>query len=295
MRDYGRVYSSFWQSQDTRALSEDGRTMALYLLTSPHANLIGCFRLTDAYAADDLQWASERVAKGFHELQAKGFLVREESSNWVLIRKYLLWNNFENGNVATAAQKAFDQIRSIPLKALLAGVLLEFGTHLKEPFVNHLRTLAKPFANPEPEPEPEPEPNRNLNTEPTVLVVSAQAEPPDATVIRLPDRRIPCPADRLLEAFHTECPTLPRVMKLNDKRRQHLTARWREVDADSKFESAEDGIEVFRSIFQKVGRSDFLSGRAKDWHATFDWITESSTNFLKVCEGHYDNDQRAKK
>lgn len=141
-------------------------------------------------------------------------------------------------------------------------------------------------------PTPSPLPDKR-NTEPTVLVVSG--ETPPTTVIRLPDRRIPCPYDRLLEVFHAECTTLPRVMKLNDKRKTHLSARWREVDADSKFENADDGIEIFRTIFKRVNASDFLSGRAKDWHATFDWLTDSSTNFLKVCEGHYDNDMRAKK
>lgn len=144
-------------------------------------------------------------------------------------------------------------------------------------------------------PPPSPSSLRSENLDPTGLVASAEADAPQNTVVRLPDRRIPCPADRLLEAFHAECPTLPRVMKLNDKRKTHLTARWREVDADSKFQSADDGIEIFTGIFKRVNASDFLSGRAKDWHATFDWLTDSSTNFLKVCEGHYDNDRRAKK
>ena len=161
MRDYGRVYSAFWQSPETRAFSEDGRTLALYLLTSPHANLIGCFRLPDAYAAEDLNWSSERVSEGFDELREKGFVSRDEATKWVLIHKYLKWNGFENGNVAIAAHKAFDQIPPVPLKALLAAALLEFGCHLKEPFVNALQTLLEPFANPEPEPDPEP--IRNLN------------------------------------------------------------------------------------------------------------------------------------
>jgi len=134
--------------------------------------------------------------------------------------------------------------------------------------------------------------------EPSVLVGSLpdgiDADPP-TRVVKLTERRIPCPAERLLEAFHAECPTLPRVIKLNDRRRQHLTSRWREVDADSKFASADDGVEIFRAIFRKVNDSDFLSGRAKDWHATFDWLTESSTNFLKVCEGHYDNERNDRK
>lgn len=120
---------------------------------------------------------------------------------------------------------------------------------------------------------------------PAGLFESAPADPTPSKA-----HRIPCPAEKLLEAFHEECPMLPRVMKINDKRKAHLTARWREVDADSKFSSQADGVQVFRSIFQKVAASDFLAGRAKSWHATFDWIFESSTNFLKVCEGHYDND-----
>jgi hypothetical protein len=124
--------------------------LALYLLTNPHANLIGCYRLPDAYAADDLQWSCERVREGFIELSQKGFLTREDGANWVFIHKYLKWNEFENGNVAIAASKAFDQIPPIPLKALLAAALIEFGSHLKEAFSNHLRTLVKPFANPEP-------------------------------------------------------------------------------------------------------------------------------------------------
>lgn len=129
-----------------------------------------------------------------------------------------------------------------------------------------------------------------IKEEPTVLV--GLASNPSSAVKPF---RIPCPAEKLLEAFHASCPTLPRVMKLNDKRKTHLSARWREVDSDSKFSSSDDGIAVFRSIFDKVHASDFLAGRAKGWHATFDWLVESSTNFLKVCEGHYDNDRRAAK
>lgn len=167
MRDYGRVYSAFWQSEETRKFTEDGRQMALYLLTSPHANLIGCFRLPDAYAADDLQWSSEMVREGFAELHEKGFVSRDDGTKWVFIHKYLKWNGFENGNVAIAAQRAFDQVPSIPLKALLAAALLEFGSHLKEPFENHLRTLIESFANPEPEPEPILIQNQSLNQNPT--------------------------------------------------------------------------------------------------------------------------------
>ena len=154
MRDYGRVYSAFWQSPEMRALPEDARTLALYLLTSPHGNLIGCFRLPDAYAAEDLQWPIERVAEGFAKLAEVAFVTRDEVTKWVFIAKYLKWNAFENPNVARAALKALDQVPALPLKAALAVALLEFGQHMTEPLTKACETLSEPLRKPEPEPEP---------------------------------------------------------------------------------------------------------------------------------------------
>lgn len=147
---------------------------------------------------------------------------------------------------------------------------------------------------------PSPSHSSSLRSEevlaPTVLVGSAVADT-DAggQVLKLPSR-VPCPAERLVEVFHEACPSLPRVMALNDTRRKHITARWREVDADAKLTSAEDGIEIFRAVFAGVNKSDFLCGRTqqrggRSWQASFDWLI-LPTNFLKVCEGHYENERR---
>lgn len=148
MRDYGRVYSSFWQSPDCRTLTEDARTLALYLLTCPHATLIGCYRLPDAYAADDLQWSSERVREGFAKLSESGFVVRDDATQWVLVAKYLKWNQFENPNVARAAVKAFDQVPEGRVKWLIAKALCEFAQHLPAEFKEACATLPEPFGNP---------------------------------------------------------------------------------------------------------------------------------------------------
>jgi hypothetical protein len=150
VRDYGRVYSAFWQSPEIRELPEDARTLALYLLTSPHGNLIGCFRLPDAYAADDLQWTAERVSEGFAKLADVAFVRRDEATKWVFITKYLKWNAFENPNVARAAHKALDQVPSLPLKPALALALLEFGQHLTEELTKACQTLSEPLRKPEP-------------------------------------------------------------------------------------------------------------------------------------------------
>ena len=181
MRDYGRVYSAFWQSPEIRSLSEDARTLALYLLTTPHGNLIGCFRLPDAYAADDLQWSSERVREGFAKLAEVAFVMRDEATKWVFIAKYLKWNAFENPNVAKAAFKAFDQVPSISLKPALALALLDSGVHIGAEFRKACETLCEDFRKPEPEPEPIRSRNRNrTGTKPKPISPGVAGAPPAA-------------------------------------------------------------------------------------------------------------------
>lgn len=172
MRDYGKVYTAFWQSEDIRSMSEDGRTMAFYLMTCPHGNMLGCFRLPDTYAGEDLQWEAKRVRKGFDELFGKGFAYRCERTFWVFIRHHLKWNHFENPNVATKAFKLLDSLRMPNTqKGLVINALREFGKHVDPAKLTKVESTVEPFANPfdtnsktiavavavaEPEPEPEP-------------------------------------------------------------------------------------------------------------------------------------------
>jgi hypothetical protein len=105
MRDYGKVYTKFWESDDIRALSDDGRIMALYLMTCPHGTIAGVFRLPDGYACEDLQWLPARVGKALAELLAKGFANRCGTTKWVWVRKHLEWNPPENPNQRKSAVK----------------------------------------------------------------------------------------------------------------------------------------------------------------------------------------------
>lgn len=130
-------------------MSEDGRTLALYLLTCTHGNMLGCFRLTNAYAADDLQWDIERVSKGFDELFDKGFAYRCNKTFWVLINSFLKWNPYENPNVGKAAGKLFDTISPpIAVKALLAKALRQFSPWFPVEKLDDFEAKNKPFENP---------------------------------------------------------------------------------------------------------------------------------------------------
>lgn len=110
MREYGRVYSTFWSSADVQSMSDDARTLALYLLTCSHGTMVGACRLPDGYVCEDLRWKPERVSKGFAELFRKGFANRCETTKWAWICKFLDWNQPENPNQWKAARKIVAQI-----------------------------------------------------------------------------------------------------------------------------------------------------------------------------------------
>lgn len=110
MREYGRIHVSFWTSDTIRALGDDGRTLAAYLLTCEHNTIIGAFRLPAAYACDDLGWTLERFKKGFKTLEEHGFAVYCRTSKWVCILKYLEWNPAENPNQQKAITKALNAL-----------------------------------------------------------------------------------------------------------------------------------------------------------------------------------------
>lgn len=150
MRDYGRVYAAFWTNQDMRSVTDDGRLLALYLLTSPHTTLIGAFRLPDGYIAEDLQWGSERVAKGLAELSAIGFASRCESTKWVWIRAFISWNAPENPNQWKAARKLVGQIPDS------CGWRAEFIEVFRE-------AAADPPTAPSPAIEPSPNPSATVS------------------------------------------------------------------------------------------------------------------------------------
>ena len=105
MRPYGKVHSTFWSSATINALSDDGKLLALYLMTSPHSTIAGVFRLPDGYVSEDMKWDSVRVAQGFAELLRNGFANRCETTKWVWVTKHLEWNQPENPNQRKAAAK----------------------------------------------------------------------------------------------------------------------------------------------------------------------------------------------
>ena len=165
MRDYGRIHCAFWTSSDIQGLSEDGRMLALYLLSSPHTTITGTFRLPDGYVCEDLKWSAPRVTKGFGELFAKGFANRCETTKWVWICKFLQWNQPENPNQWKAAKKIACQIPAACAWRAefyrLFSSLTDFEVSFQE---NPSVTVEKPFRNQDQDQDQDQEQKKNGHT-----------------------------------------------------------------------------------------------------------------------------------
>lgn len=72
---------------------------------------------------------------------------------------------------------------------------------------------------------------------------------------------------------------LPRIMKLTPARRRRTVDRLKE-NPEKIF---------WVSVIASINASDFLTGKKKDWKASFDWLVRNSENAVKIQEGAYDN------
>jgi len=90
----------------------------------------------------------------------------------------------------------------------------------------------------------------------------------------------------IVRLWNDTCRSLPKVLKLNDNRRSKIEVRVAEFGC----ETPDDLATFLGSLFLRCEQSDFLCGGNKsEWTATFDWLFENSTNWVKVSEGNYDN------
>ena len=80
----------------------------------------------------------------------------------------------------------------------------------------------------------------------------------------------------VVSLFNSICKSLPQISNLTENRKRKIRNADKQLNGD------------FKSFFEKVERSDFLSGRKTDWKANFDWILNPQ-NLVKVIEGNYEN------
>jgi len=139
VRVYGKVATGFWQDEKVLPLSDRTKLLALYLLTGPHSNLLGCFRLPVGYISADLNWSPKAVRRGLAALARIGYLRRDEATGLTLLPNYFRYNTIENPNVG---KRAAALIKGLPhdseIMMELAAMLTPFADRLPSGLLEHL-------------------------------------------------------------------------------------------------------------------------------------------------------------
>jgi twinkle protein len=90
MRDYGAVSPKFWTGGTGKSLRGDmeGQLVALYLMTSPHANMIGVYYCPIDYIAKETGLTVEGASKALERLSEKDFCTYDADEEWVFVHQF---------------------------------------------------------------------------------------------------------------------------------------------------------------------------------------------------------------
>jgi hypothetical protein len=152
---YSKVFVKIWHSKDFRTLSEEGKMLFLYLLTSPHRNMGGFYYLPLPYICFDIGLDEKRVIKAFEELTDKDMALYDYNTQVVLIKKWFCYNPIENKNQAKGLNKQLAEIPKSKLFKPFVNCVKEHCKYIETilngfdiPSENPSETLSKPFAKP---------------------------------------------------------------------------------------------------------------------------------------------------
>jgi len=137
MRDYGVVSPRFWIGDTGKALrgNAPAQVLALYLMTSPHANMIGVFHCPVLYMAHETGLGFEGASKGLQSLIEAGFCTYEEASETVFVHRMATFQVANELKIADNRVKSvIKEWENIPSDALKAAfhAMYSVAFHLPE-------------------------------------------------------------------------------------------------------------------------------------------------------------------
>ena len=90
MRDYGKVSPQFWVGKTGKALRGDlpAQILALYLMTSPHANMIGIYYCPIEYMAKETGLSIEGASKALRSLISADFCTYETDDELIFVHAF---------------------------------------------------------------------------------------------------------------------------------------------------------------------------------------------------------------
>ncbi len=159
---YIRIASKFWTDEKIIELDTESKLLYLYILTCPHSNMAGYYRLPKEYIMADLKLLPEGLHKPFTKLLQEGLIKYCEKSFVILIPNYYKYNPIQNKNQAKGAAK---KTCELPRNSLVEDYEKAVNAYAASYAELLLKGLPKPFDKPFDKQLPERLPNTETETE----------------------------------------------------------------------------------------------------------------------------------
>ena len=324
MRDYGKVSPRFWIGETGRKLRKmpDAQRIAMYLMTAPMAEMTGVFYCPIATILNDVgapceglqrdpegaseglarvredpseghQRGIEGVKRALEALKELDFCFYDFESEFVFVTEMARCQIAEKLKPTDNQVKGIRKLVETMPKPMRARFIerynkdfsLGFVEEIEEKPASPLQAPSEPLRSQEQEQEQEQEymnlSDERFSSDSPALALNGESDAP---------KRAPgIPMQKIVETYNAKLgSTLGVCRQLNAQRKGNLRQRWADISRIVESNDPKEVLEGFAAFYDKIGRSNFLMGRAADFKATFDWI-HNSTNFLKIYEGNYEN------
>lgn len=300
MARYRKIDVRIWNDRKFRELDDNAKLAFLLLLTHPDTNQLGFIRSRSVSLAFDLGWHSDVMSNAIQTLCQIGMLMTDEKAGLMFLPNFLKYNPPNGVNGAKSWAGLLDLLPEcdlrdqalLRLKPLIDGLPKGTRDGIPEDIMNAIQDAIH-NGNPQPSRIQEQEQEQDINKD-----VSDETSSSDSPELSLdgesdaPKRAPSVPLQKIVDTYNSKLGSqLGMCRQLNKQRQGNLRQRWADISRIVESKDPKEVLEGFAAFYDKIGRSNFLMGRAADFKATFDWI-HNSTNFLKIYEGNYENGRK---
>ncbi len=300
MREYAKLSPTFWTGETGKALRKRGSEaviVALYLVSAPGSNMLGLYYQPLLFMAHETGLGIDGATKGLHACIQVGFCDYDGDTEMVYVKEMAAWQIAEELKPADLRCKGIQKdYESLPDNPFLEAwfVRYEQAFHLTTRRVGSREPTL--FDDP-PTKGPSKAPSK-APSKPGAGAGAGAGEAPNPSGSRRlaptaggredPKPTIPCPYDAIVDAYHRELPSLPKIRLRDgptwDERTKAMRSFWgwvlssRKSDGTRRAETAEQAIDWIAAYFRRAAENDFVMGRSRPgaghegWRADLEYL-----------------------
>ncbi|GAF80348.1 unnamed protein product [marine sediment metagenome] len=145
MDRYSKIQSSLWDSKKFNKLNDFEKIVYMYLLTCPHGNSAGLFKLKEDYAVSDLRCTLQRYQKAVKKLCVELICIEDDI---IFIRDFIKFNPYTSGKHVKGSLKFVVEFMDTSLYKLFYSDLCKYNPNHVEYFRKPIDTLSIPYDKP---------------------------------------------------------------------------------------------------------------------------------------------------